>query len=70
MSEPPNNVIPLRPKAKASPCCPICAKPSEAEHLPFCSRRCADIDLHKWFGEAYTIEGRPEDDAADSDDPA
>ena len=52
MSKPPDNVIPLRPRAKASPC-PICRKPSLAEYKPFCSKRCADIDLHKWLGEDY-----------------
>jgi endogenous inhibitor of DNA gyrase (YacG/DUF329 family) len=35
--------------------CPICAKPMAAEYRPFCSRRCADIDLGKWFGETYTV---------------
>ena len=54
MSDPPDNVIPLRPRHKASPC-PICRKPSVKEYRPFCSKRCADIDLHKWLGEDYRV---------------
>ncbi|MEO1121121.1 MAG: DNA gyrase inhibitor YacG, partial [Pseudomonadota bacterium] len=30
--------------------CPICGKPRVHEHRPFCSKRCADIDLGKWAG--------------------
>ncbi|HKK31281.1 MAG TPA: DNA gyrase inhibitor YacG [Alphaproteobacteria bacterium] len=49
-----DNVVPLRPRRKSSPC-PICGKPSVAEYRPFCSKRCADIDLHKWLGEDYRV---------------
>lgn len=35
--------------------CPICNKPSEAAYRPFCSRRCADVDLHRWLGGQYRI---------------
>ncbi|MGF1455617.1 MAG: DNA gyrase inhibitor YacG [Alphaproteobacteria bacterium] len=35
--------------------CPICGKPREAAFAPFCSKRCADADLSKWFSESYTI---------------
>ncbi|MFY0596754.1 MAG: DNA gyrase inhibitor YacG [Cognatishimia sp.] len=34
--------------------CPICKKPTEQAYRPFCSKRCADIDLGKWFGEEYS----------------
>jgi hypothetical protein len=37
--------------------CPICGKPSSAEHAPFCSRGCKDRDLLKWLGEGYRIPG-------------
>jgi len=76
MSEPPNNVVPLRPRRRAAPC-PICAKPSAADYRPFCSKRCADIDLHKWLGEGYRVEGTelsddepPDNDQPDGDQPA
>ena len=42
--------------------CPICGKPAVAAYRPFCSRRCADIDLAKWFGGAYAVPGREEDE--------
>ena len=41
--------------------CPICGKPALPEFSPFCSKRCADIDLHRWLSGAYAIPG-PEDD--------
>ncbi|WP_173584689.1 DNA gyrase inhibitor YacG [Acetobacter musti] len=37
--------------------CPICGKPTVAEFRPFCSRRCADIDLGRWFSEDYRVPG-------------
>ena len=39
--------------------CPICGKPSEPRHKPFCSRRCADIDLGRWLTETYTLPATP-----------
>jgi len=39
--------------------CPICSKPAEAKFTPFCSRRCADVDLSRWLKGAYAIPGRP-----------
>ena len=44
--------------------CPICKKPRVADHSPFCSQRCRDIDLGRWFSDSYTVPGRaasPED---------
>ena len=35
--------------------CPNCKSPSVAPHTPFCSRRCAYIDLGNWLNEAYVI---------------
>ena len=39
--------------------CPICGKPPTARDRPFCSPRCAEIDLGRWFGETYRIPGPP-----------
>ncbi len=39
--------------------CPICARPSKADYTPFCSRRCADIDLDRWLKGNYAIPGEP-----------
>lgn len=35
--------------------CPICAKESDPKYRPFCSRRCADVDLGKWLMGSYAI---------------
>jgi hypothetical protein len=35
--------------------CPICGKPAEHRTRPFCSRRCADVDLHRWLTGAYAV---------------
>ena len=47
--------------ADAKPC-PTCGAPAMPETRPFCSKRCADIDLGRWFQGAYAI---PAVDAAD-----
>jgi uncharacterized protein len=39
--------------------CPICGKPSRPERRPFCSARCAEIDLGRWFAGAYRVPGPP-----------
>jgi endogenous inhibitor of DNA gyrase (YacG/DUF329 family) len=41
------------------PECPICGKPAGAEFRPFCSRRCADVDLGRWLKGGYAIPGAP-----------
>ncbi len=35
--------------------CPICEKQTDPAYRPFCSRRCADVDLGKWFNESYRV---------------
>ena len=50
------------PKSTSSPRCPICGRPTEAQYRPFCSRRCADVDLSRWLSGAYAIPTRPDDD--------
>jgi len=47
--------------------CPICGKPSADAYRPFCSKRCADIDLARWFTGSYAVAGRDEDEG---DNPA
>ena len=48
--------------------CPICGKPREPEHAPFCGTRCRDRDLVKWLDDGYALPGPkaepdpPEDD--------
>lgn len=35
--------------------CPICGKPAVERFRPFCSPRCKDVDLNRWFSGAYAI---------------
>jgi uncharacterized protein len=35
--------------------CPICGKPADQKTRPFCSRRCADVDLHRWLTGVYAV---------------
>lgn len=42
--------------------CPICGRPSVRDYRPFCSRRCADVDLARWLSGAYAIPGSADDD--------
>lgn len=44
--------------------CPICRSDTAREFRPFCSRRCADIDLARWLGGAYAV---PSDDPEDAE---
>lgn len=48
--------------------CPICGKPASPEVSPFCSKRCADVDLHRWLGEGYRVPIELDDDMRDSPD--
>lgn len=41
--------------------CPICKKPTDPAYKPFCSKRCADVDLARWLREDYRIPGPPAD---------
>lgn len=44
--------------------CPICeVKPAHPEFRPFCSKRCADLDLSRWLKGSYAIPGRPAEQA-------
>lgn len=42
--------------------CPICGKPVVAAYRPFCSRRCADVDLGRWLTESYRIPAESEEE--------
>ncbi|MBA3813063.1 MAG: DNA gyrase inhibitor YacG [Alphaproteobacteria bacterium] len=46
--------------------CPLCKKPSVFEYRPFCSKRCADVDLAHWLRGDYTIEGDEEKQEGDN----
>lgn len=48
--------------------CAICGKPQTDKFKPFCSARCADIDLNRWLKGTYVVPGKPlgEEDEAES----
>ena len=43
------------PTARQRKTCPICGKPAAIAFRPFCSRRCADVDLNRWFSGVYAV---------------
>ena len=51
----------------AAKSCPVCGKPSVAAVEPFCSKRCADVDLHRWLGGVYAVPADPEGTDPDED---
>ncbi len=50
---------------KASGKCPVCGKPSDPTYRPFCSKRCADVDLQRWLSGRYAIPVVEEDKGSD-----
>ncbi|WP_460273921.1 DNA gyrase inhibitor YacG [Celeribacter sp. ULVN23_4] len=42
--------------------CPICGGESVKAYRPFCSKRCADIDLAKWMNGSYAVPSMREED--------
>jgi len=43
--------------------CPICSKLTDDEkYRPFCSKRCADVDLGRWFDGSYAVPAEQLDD--------
>lgn len=58
-------VVPLRRRGRH---CPICGKPAAERTRPFCSQRCADLDLGRWLQGHYRIP--TEEPVVDEDDDA
>ena len=59
-----SNVASFAATGRGKPC-PICGRQSTVEMRPFCSKRCADIDLGRWLGEVYRV---PSGDPAPTDE--
>ena len=49
--------------------CPICGKPADPKYRPFCSSRCADVDLARWLRGAYVLPGTALSEEDDRPDP-
>jgi hypothetical protein len=45
--------------------CPICGKPTDERRRPFCSKRCADVDLHRWFAGVYAAPVTEDEDESE-----
>jgi endogenous inhibitor of DNA gyrase (YacG/DUF329 family) len=52
-----------------TPKCPICGKPEETRYRPFCSKRCSDVDLQRWFTGRYAVPAAEEGESSDGEDP-
>ena len=55
------------PGQRARRGCPICGGPAAARYRPFCSARCADIDLARWLNESYRVPGETSERQMESD---
>lgn len=55
-------VVPLKRRGRR---CPVCGQPAQERFRPFCSRRCADLDLGRWLKGHYRI---PSEEPADDED--
>ncbi|MEL7047527.1 MAG: DNA gyrase inhibitor YacG [Pseudomonadota bacterium] len=47
--------------------CPICRSDALRKYRPFCSKRCADVDLSRWMSGRYAIPGGDADEDEDGD---
>jgi uncharacterized protein len=62
-----SDALPANDNAAISRKCSVCGQPAQLRYKPFCSKRCADVDLNRWLTGKYAIpveEGRdrPDDD--------
>ncbi len=53
------------PPAAGDRACPTCGKPATERHRPFCSKRCADVDLQRWLSGVYVIPAAEDDRGPD-----
>lgn len=58
-----NNIEPLRKPVS----CPSCDAISNREFYPFCSKRCSNLDLHRWFSQSYAIPAESADEKSNAE---
>jgi len=58
---------PANDNAPSAQSCPICGKPTQALTKPFCSKRCADVDLNRWMTGVYAIPVAEDDKSSDEE---
>jgi len=56
--------------ARPGAACPTCGKPATQRSFPFCSARCADVDLQRWLSGAYAIPVAEGEAGAEEEQPA
>jgi hypothetical protein len=49
--------------------CPICRKPAADRFRPFCSGRCKDVDLNRWFKGVYAVPAAESSDDTEEQEP-
>lgn len=59
----------MSPAPEGSKACPVCGKPVTGGHAPFCSKRCADVDLGRWLKGGYAIPGAADEEAGKAGQP-
>jgi endogenous inhibitor of DNA gyrase (YacG/DUF329 family) len=62
VAEPPENTGPDTGSGGKPKRCPICGKPAKEPTLPFCSSRCRDVDLNRWFTGSYVVPASDDDE--------
>jgi endogenous inhibitor of DNA gyrase (YacG/DUF329 family) len=65
--DPDSRVVPLPRKDGGRRRCPICSRPPVHRFRPFCSQRCADVDLGRWVKGSYRV---PTEEAPEAGVPA
>jgi endogenous inhibitor of DNA gyrase (YacG/DUF329 family) len=55
-------------KGNAAPGCAICGRPRAEKYQPFCSARCADVDLYRWLNGKYAIPASEEGEPGEGED--
>ena len=50
--------------------CPICGKLAAEMFRPFCSKRCGDVDLHRWLAGVYAVPAAEEDTRTEDNEPS
>jgi hypothetical protein len=56
-------------RAEKTKTCAICGRPRDPHYDPFCSKRCADVDLHRWLKGGYVIPGQDSTPREDDEEP-
>ena len=57
-------------KTAAAASCPVCGAPTTKDDAPFCSKRCADVDLHRWLTGGYAIPAAEDDSEGAAGEPS